>query len=173
MIIFVGGVHGVGKSTCCAQVASALACMHVRASDIIRQRRTDAVATQGKLVADIDANQALLLQGFEQIKKSAGGTSILLDGHFVLRDLSGSIQRLPSILFAGLGLSQLVCFEDSPLSIAKRMHERDGIAVAASDVAALQTEELNHAQKVAVALQIPLRVLSGFAVHELQKVASP
>ena len=38
-VVFVGGVHGVGKSTACEHVATAQGCAHISASDLIRRER--------------------------------------------------------------------------------------------------------------------------------------
>lgn len=169
-VLFVGGVHGIGKSTCCETVAARYQCLHVRASDLIRQQKASAAPVTTKLVENVDANQGLLLRGFEQVKRTTSIGPILLDGHFVLRDLSGAIQRLPTRVFAGLGLTSLVCFEDDPLEIAARMNERDQTTVDIDDIASLQAEELRHARDVASALALNLKLLRAFNVGGLQAI---
>jgi len=169
-VLFVGGVHGVGKSTSCETVAARHQCLHVRASDVIRQQKASAAPVGTKLVENVDANQCLLLRGFEQVKRTASTGPILLDGHFVLRDLDGAIQRLPTSVFAGLGLTGLLCFEDDPLSIATRMNERDQTTVDVDDIASLQAEELRHARDIASALALNLKVLHAFDVGGLEAI---
>lgn len=170
--IFVGGVHGVGKSTCCEQVAASHQWLHARASDLIRQQRADAIARVGKLVADVDGNQRLLLCGIEKLRASPKGASLLLDGHFALRDVGGVIQRLPMATFSALQLYGLVCFVDEPIAIASRMRERDRQDVSEDDVAALQAEELSHARQVARALAISLEVLPALDTAGLSRLVA-
>lgn len=160
--IFVGGVHGVGKSTCCRQVAKSHGWLHLTASEVIRRQRADAIAKVGKLVSNMDANQDLLLRGIEEHRSSSSSSSILLDGHFALRVGDGSIQRLPASVFAALQLDGITCFFDDPAAIAERLRERDQQDVSEEDVAALQQEELMHAQEVAKALALSLEVLPAF-----------
>jgi len=160
-IVFVGGVHGVGKSTCCSEVANQLRCVHVTASDIIRQQRADAIAAKGKLVANVAGNQELLRHGFELVKRLAGQSTILLDGHFALRDSERAIQSLSSDVFVGLGVEQLICFVDAPIAIVERMGSRDGETLHIDEVAELQRAELETASAVALALGIQLTVLQG------------
>lgn len=168
--IFVGGVHGVGKSTCCKQVAESHGWSHLSASEVIRGQRADAIAKLGKLVANVDANQDLLLRGIEVFRASSSGGSILLDGHFALRVADGSIQRLPTSVFAALQLDGITCYIDEPAAIAERLRERDHQEVREDDVVALQQEELMHAREVAKALNLRLEVLPAFDSGALSRL---
>lgn len=168
-IVFVGGVHGVGKSTCCAQVAEQLECVHVSASEVIRRQRADAIAASGKLVTDVGGNQELLLRGFESVKRLAGPASIMLDGHFALRDSERTIRRLSAELFSDLGVKHLVCIVDEVEAIVLRMGVRDGQSPHADDVSSLQKAELDNAKDVAKALRMPLTVLNGIDVEGLAR----
>ncbi len=158
-ILFIGGVHGVGKSTACAQVANDLSWLHVRASDLIRQERSNAIATNGKLVEDVNGNQELLLQAFDRLKSASHTQCILLDGHYALRDKSTHIQLLPVTVFQELKLSGLVCLENDPSVIVKRIKARDGSSISIEEVSELQKAELEHAKTISKALSLPLSIL--------------
>ena len=160
-VVFVGGVHGVGKSTCCAQVAQLAGCLHVTASEIIRRERSQAIASTGKLVADVDGNQRLLVRGFHALRSEAGSTPILLDGHFAMRDSLGDIQSVSIDVFRSLGIDRVVCLVDEPAAIAARISQRDGSAPANRELADLQDAELRHARLVATMLAVPFTLLQG------------
>lgn len=166
-ILFIGGVHGVGKSTACSQVADELSCLHVRASDLIRQERSHAIAINRKLVEDVNGNQELLLQGFDRLKSSSTTECILLDGHYALRDSSKTIQLLPVTVFQGLRVSELVCLENDPSVIAKRIQDRDGESISIEDVSELQKAEIQHAHAISTELNLPLSILRGNELKDL------
>ena len=168
--VFVGGVHGVGKSTCCKEAAATCQWLHATASDLIRKQRADAVAAVGKLVADVDGNQQLLPRGLNELRATSSCARIVLDGHFALRGGDSTIQRLPVFVFSALRLDGLVCFTDEPSSIAARIRERDGQQVDVSAVAALQQVELAHAKEVANVLGITLAVLPAFDKVRLSRL---
>lgn len=169
-IIFVGGVHGVGKSTCCAEVARATGCLHVTASEIIRRERAGAIAASGKLVADVEGNQGLLIRGFQSLRKEAGAASILLDGHFAMRDSGGHIQSVAVEVFSALGIGHLVCLADEPHLIADRMAQRDGAKPVERDIAALQEAEHKNASRVAALLGIPFSLLRSPHMEDLRQL---
>ncbi|MBC7705458.1 MAG: AAA family ATPase [Rhodoferax sp.] len=172
-VVFVGGVHGVGKSTCCAQVAQLAACLHVTASEIIRRERSEAIASAGKLVADVDGNQRLLISGFHTFRVQAGTTSILFDGHFAMRDGLGEIRAVSVDVFRSLGIDRVVCLVDEPSAIATRIQQRDGSALAEREIAELQDAELRHARLVAAALAVPFTLLQGGDVELLRRHVPP
>ena len=169
-VLFVGGVHGVGKSTCCGQVAQLAAALHVTASEVIRRERAEAIAPSGKLVADVDGNQNLLVRGFRTYQAEAGATPILLDGHFAMRDIRGDIQAVSVDVFRALGPDHLVLLVDQPAAIAARVDLRDGQAPDTSEVAELQNAELQTARLVAAALDVPLTVLNGGDAEGLRRL---
>jgi adenylate kinase len=146
--------------------------LHLSASEVIRGQRADAIAKVGKLVANVDANQDLLLRGIEVHRSSSSSSSILLDGHFALRVRDGSIQRLPTSVFAALQLDGIACFLDDPTAITQRLRERDQQKVNEEDVATLQQQELMHAQEVAKALALSLEVLPAFDSAALSRLVA-
>jgi adenylate kinase len=169
-VVFVGGVHGVGKSTCCARVAQVATCLHVTASDVIRRERAGAVAASSKLVADVEGNQSLLIRGFMTLKSEAIVTAILLDGHFAMRDTQGDIQTVSPHVFRALGIDQVVCVVDEPRAIVDRIRHRDGQAPTHQEIANLQNAELRSAQLVATALSVPFTSLQCGDVEGLRRL---
>lgn len=97
-VIFIGGAHGVGKTTVCQALSKMLNLPQVTAGALIREGR-DAVASKHryKNVADMDANQALLLEGLRSrwSHEAEEGALLLLDGHFALLDLYGNVVSVP------------------------------------------------------------------------------
>jgi len=172
-VVFVGGVHGVGKSTCCAQVAQLARCLHVTASEIIRRERSQAIASAGKLVADVDGNQRLLIRGFHALRVQAGTMPILLDGHFAMRDALGEIKSVSVDVFRSLGVDRVVCLVDELSAIASRIEQRDGTALADREIAELQDAELRHARLVAIALAVPFTLLQSGDVEALRRYVPP
>jgi adenylate kinase len=172
-VIFVGGVHGVGKSTCCGQVAQLAGCLHFAASEIIRSERAHAIASAGKLVADVDGNQRLLIRGFRTLRQETGTTPILLDGHFAMRDGLGEIQPVSVDVFRSLEIDQVVCLVDDASAIAVRIRQRDGAAPANREIADLQDAELRHARLVAAALAVPFTLLQGGNVESFIRHVLP
>lgn len=160
-VIFVAGVHAVGKSTLCKLAQQAKGIVHYSASALIREEKAGAVPDQGKLVSEVDAPQRHLINAVRRVLPKHGGI-ILLDGHFSLLTATGKIETIGVDVFHALGLDRVVVLHDEPSAIAERWCQRDGHAVELALVAAHQEEELRHARHVASALSIPLSEVRAF-----------
>lgn len=170
-LVFVGGVHGVGKSTVCNEVATNLDIPIHTASAVIRAGRSGETLDTGKTVLDVDTNQGLLVRGMqERLVKSPGLQ--LLDGHFALRSLSGSIECVALTVFEQMDVRHIVCFQDDPSNIWSRLQQRDGYSGPLQDIIDLQEHELRHAVYVADGLGLPLQVLAAFDSASLQMYLS-
>jgi adenylate kinase len=166
-LVFVGGVHGVGKSTVCAEVAVRLGLPVHSASAVIRSERGLYVPVQGKAVANVDGNQQLLIEGVRKLLELSAGIQ-LMDGHFALRSTSGKIECISVSVFEQLGIRQVVCIRDAASSILQRLIQRDGYSGSLEEIAALQEAELQHANVVAKRLSVPLHVMSAFDAASLE-----
>lgn len=153
-VIFVAGVHGVGKTTLCAGVASRMELTHRSASQLIREKKESAIARNSKTVADIPGNQELLIEAVRRISQS--GQTLLLDGHFALLNSAGKAQPLPTKVFADLGIDGIVLVHDRPSSIVAKLRQRDGDLIGGNDIASLQAMEISRAKSVAVEWGLPL-----------------
>lgn len=160
------GVHGVGKTTACSQVASRLCIGHYAASKLIREEKASAISTNSKIVADLEANQQLLVTGVNRLLEA--GQRFLLDGHLTLIT-SGGIEPIPVRVFERLNLAGIVLFSDHPEAIVARAIERDGTASSVAMVRHHQERERAHAHDVAVACDVPLFLLNAFDVMGLEK----
>jgi adenylate kinase len=164
-VFFVAGVHGVGKTTACSEVANRLSIGHYTASKLIREERASAISTSSKVVADLQANQQLLVAGVHRLLDT--GKRFLLDGHFTLLTSSG-IEPIPIRVFEHLRLAGIVLFSDFPEAIVARALERDGTASSVEVVHQHQELECAHAKDVALACNIPLFSLNAFDVTGLE-----
>jgi len=160
-MIFLGGIHGVGKSSMCAEAAQRNGLTVFGASAIIRAERQVPSVDSRTAVRDVRGNQELLIQGVrKRVPQSSG--YFVLDGHFALRTLDGAIERIDPAVFVALGIDHFICVRDDPQAIAARLLDRDGAIHKVGNIAGLQSDELDHAGCVSRELKIQLDVIQAF-----------
>ena len=157
-MIFISGVHGVGKSYFCNLVKEATGIECFSASSLIKERKKHGFPAD-KRVADIDENQLYLLAAVDDLRASLG--EFLLDGHFCLLNTEGVITRIPVDTFTTLKPEAIILLTEDPAIIAQRRQEHDGVEHKASDIKAFQDEEIKYAEEVAELLQVPLKISKG------------
>lgn len=161
-IVFVAGIHAVGKSTACEAISVEFNIPHFTASQIIRAERSSAIPAASKLVTDVEENQRLLLQGISGLSANGG---LLLDGHFTLqRQSDGGIEAISADVFREIQIAAIVVFIDEPAKIAKRMFDRDEVSLPIELIQTHQDAEVAHANDVASMLGVPIVVLSAFDI---------
>jgi adenylate kinase len=156
-VVFLTGVHGVGKGFLGAPVAQSLGMDHCTASQLIREEKGRATWGTNKRVTEIDDNQSALIRAVTQRRES--GKDILLDGHFVLRGTSGEFIRLGKEVYAGLLLIGVVLLTEDSQTIADRLVSRDGIPAMPESIKEHAAEVYAHVHNVCGELNIPLIVL--------------
>lgn len=161
-IVFVGGVHGVGKTTFCKSLSAKLGCEHVTASQLIKEQKATAISST-KEVADIPDNQELLLKALAQRRES--GCTLLLDGHFTLITQAGDIQEIDKQVFADIAPSAIILLHDTPEAIAARLIQRDDVTISINSISLKQTKEMAHGQAIAAYL--------GIAIYEVTPTEYP
>jgi len=158
-VIFLTGVHGVGKGYLGAPVAKSLGMDHFTASQLIREEKGRATWGADKRVAEVDDNQAALIRAVHHHREL--GHDILLDGHFVLRGMSGELVRLERDVFANLQLSGVILLTEDAQIIAGRLVDRDGIAITPESISDHAAEVYAHVNDVCSKLNVPLVVLDS------------
>lgn len=164
-VIFLAGVHGVGKGYLGSPVARKLGIHHLTASQLIRDERGHATWSNDKRVGEVDVNQRALIAAVGRFR--INGEPLLLDGHFVLRDLDGALNKLPIEVFEQLQLAGVILLSDDAELIAKRLLSRDQHQGKSDAVAGLAVEESCHARAVCSALALPLAHLYKANEQEL------
>ena len=156
-VIFLAGVHGVGKGHLGIPVAKTLGISHLAASQLIREEKGRATWGTDKKVADLDDNQFALIRAVAQKRITDG--DILLDGHFVLRNSEGILVPLEQSVFTDLKLSGVILLTEDANIIAGRLALRDGATTNLNEISKLADAESAHAHAVCQALGLPLLVL--------------
>lgn len=159
-VIFVSGVHAVGKSSMCEPYSEKHGLVYKSASQLIREAKADAIGSLDKTVKDIDGNQQLLIKSVSKITQS--GTTLLLDGHFAILNEEKQPTAIDTNVFLELGINAIITIHDSASVIAERMSTRDGIKQSDVDIEELQNLELSRAKQVANELKIPLSTVKAF-----------
>lgn len=162
-MLFVGGIHGVGKTTICKKSFSPTGYQCVTASSLIAADRRRAITD--KRVDDVSNNQAALLR--QLTAERTKYCRLLLDGHFTLINKLGEIEPIDVDVFQAINPDLLVLIKGSPAEIAKRLKQRDGKAWKLPLIKKFQTSEEEHANLVSSHLGIPLRIFDndvGYAV---------
>jgi len=157
-MIFVSGIHGVGKSYFCNLVKEATSIEIYSASSLITDKKQSGFA-KDKLIHDIDDNQNFLLLAVDELKTS--GKNFILDGHFCILNSSGQVQRISYDIFEILKPDAIVLLIEDPRIIVSRRKKRDGIEVTVESVECFQREEWLYANEVAKRIGAKLFVSKG------------
>ncbi len=171
-VVFLSGVHGVGKGFVSERLSNELSLPVFSASALIRQQK-NAPVDHGKVVVDADKNRDHLIDALNNlsIKESA----IILDGHFCLSSSAGIID-IPISTFRSMPMKAVVSLTAEPEVIHQRLMTRDGAAMAIDDIVLLQNREIEYASRVTGILDVPLLVLGqdelGSAANWIASVLS-
>jgi len=152
-IIFVGGIHGVGKTTLCKKITDELHIKHISASQLIKMLKNGDSDNRDKGVKNINSNQDLLIAAIDQyLDKSAPA---ILDGHFCLLNTKHEIKRIPKETFAAISPIAIITLHDAVANIENKITRRDGINYNVKLLSSFQDEEISHSADVANYLEIP------------------
>jgi adenylate kinase len=152
-LIFISGVHGVGKTTFCNELVNTYQIPAYSASRIISELKNQNFPSD-KLIPDIDVNQALLIESLKDVK--AREKTFILDGHFCLINEKGTISKIPETIFLKIGPIAFIVVTDTISNIVQRLKNRDNLDYELSFIEQFQDEEINHAKFLADKLDIPL-----------------
>ncbi len=167
--VFIGGIHGIGKSSLCTQFANKRGVGHHVASELIKRFR-NADSSLHKEVKDVSKNQDALLSAIATVVKEE---QYLLDGHFSIRVAGAGISLVPTATFESLDPIAIIVVTGDPERASERIKQRDGKIIEASVLREMQRLEVTHGTQVAESLGIPLRVLSDPTDSEFQCIVDP
>lgn len=157
-MIFISGIHGVGKTYFCSKIKEELDIESYSASQLIAQKRSHEFF-KNKLVDNIDVNQHLLLEALKDLRHNK--KEFILDGHFCLLNSDGEIARIPNKTFYELNPDLVVLLTEKPEIIADRRHKRDGISQEINKIQEFQNEEKTYAAEISQILNIPFIISNG------------
>jgi adenylate kinase len=154
-VMFLAGVHGVGKGFLGTPVANSMGIAHLTASQLIREERGQATWGIDKKTSDLDDNQLALIRAVGERRLTH--PNILLDGHFVLRDALGVLTPLAISVFKELHLTGVILLTEAESVIASRLALRDKGTPDVQAISELAAAELMHAEAVCTELGLPFQ----------------
>lgn len=152
-IIFVGGIHGVGKTYFCNELSTHYNLNHYSASTLIANERKMKFS-QNKYIENIDGNQDLLLRAINT--QVTDTQPFLLDGHFCLLNENKIVTQVPKDIFQSLSPVGIILLRDTIENILLRLKNRDSNEYDASLFQSFQDTELAYAQAISYELNIPI-----------------
>ncbi len=162
--VFIGGVHGSGKSFYSQNVVSSYGYTCVSASQIIEDGHGGVNAD--KCVGRISDNQKILIDGLR--KYQAECSHLAIDGHFCVLNEKGMLEKIPFEVFEEINPEIILLAKPSVSVIRKRLCQRKGKTVLEKRLASFQEQEFQYATEIAARLEIPLEVIdTNLKVEEL------
>lgn len=163
-IAFIGGIHGVGKSTICQNICHELNLEYLSASELLKWKDINE-DVDNKKVKDIPETQYRLILGLANTVQS--GRYYLLDGHYCLLNRHNEIVYVPIETFEQINPISLNIILGDISEIKKRLETRDGKFYEYKLLERLQNEELSYAKRLSKTLGITLNVGSQNDYSEL------
>lgn len=155
-MIFVCGIHGVGKTFYCKKLEKEYGKRIFSASDLIVSKRFQEF--KEKRVSGISENQNILIAQVNKLKREFG--DFILDGHLCLLDKNGKIEKLPVGVFKSLNIKEMIVLVESPNVIQRRLKARDGVNWDINFIDIFQNKEVEYAYKVAKEVGADLKIIS-------------
>lgn len=162
-IVFIGGIHGVGKSTICQQICSDLNMKYLSASELLKWEDIND-DPKNKKVKNISFTQSRLIAGLtHSIQK---GHYYLLDGHYCLLNEKAEVEKISIDVFMQINPKALGIILGDIRDIKTRLDLRDNKTYDFGLLEQLQNSELDYAKELSIALKVPLYIEeSDFAMN--------
>ena len=151
-IIFVGGIHAVGKGTVCEKIAQKFNFEHLSASQVLKWNEIS--DSNNKEVQDFSTTQDRLLTNLNKIIEP--NRKYLLDGHFTLLNSNGEPEKINESTFEGIQPKSIILLTCEPKIIFERLKQRDNTKYKLSVLKKMQEMEVEHAKYISKKLDIPL-----------------
>lgn len=157
--IFIGGIHGVGKTSFCTSIISPFGYSSISASALIKIG--NGIVQNSKTINEklITNNQNILCIGAEDYKEK--NYKAVIDGHFCLVTSDGKFQKIEIDVFKRLNPSVFILIETSEEQIRKNIKSRSEMEInySISDFLKIENE---YAHEVSSKLKIPLYIFNSF-----------
>lgn len=164
-LIFVGGIHGVGKTHFCKNIGNKLDIPSYSASQIItNKKKVD--YSKDKRVDKIEENQDILIEALNQLENKNKG--FLLEGHFCLLNKNGQITRIPEDTFFRLQPKAIITLVNSISEISIRLQKRGTDFNNTEFINKFQNEEIIYSEEIANKLKVPYLRVSTAESNENQ-----
>ena len=152
-LIFVGGIHGVGKGTLCHYIANELRIIHLTASEVLKWQGFND-SPQSKLVKDVSITQDKLIQNLNTIVSEEN--DYILDGHFCLLNKTDGIEKVSQKIFEQISPIAVILVCEQPGVICRRLDERDAKEYDLSLITEMQKKEIAYAREICHMLDVEL-----------------
>jgi adenylate kinase len=155
-IAFIGGIHGVGKSTICRTICNNQKITYLSASEVIKWSELNE-DVKNKKVSNIPLTQNLLIDGLHnRIEKNK---SYLLDGHYCLLNKENIISKIPYETFEMINPNSLhIIINDDISEIKSRIETRDKRIYDFNLLEDMQKMEIDYAKDLSIRLGIQLSI---------------
>lgn len=168
-ISFIGGIHGVGKSTICNVLCSTLNIRYLSASEVLKWIEINA-DVKNKKVQNIPLTQDRLINGL--IKRVEKDLHYLLDGHYCLMDKNNKIIKVPFETFEAINPVSLHLIVGDIPEIKSRLESRDQKIYDEQLLEEMQACEVNYANEISNKLGINLTIGKENDYQEITKALS-
>ena len=138
-INFIGGIHGVGKTTFCKLLTERIGYLHYSASSLIKEYKN---LEKDKKVDKVNENQDILITAIKNTFNIQN--NYILDGHFCLLDTKNQIIEVPFSTFETLNLKKIIVLKDSSCNIHEKLLKRDKINYDMDLIENFQDKELSY-----------------------------
>jgi adenylate kinase len=152
-IVFLAGIHGVGKTTLSKKIVSDTDIKAIAASQLIKASCQEEPDIGNKMVSSVKDNQNHFIDAVN--KYIDPNSKYIIDGHFCLINKQKNIEKIPLETFAQLNPIMIVLLYDDINLIYERVINRGQGEISIDTLDSMQNCELEHGFFVAKSLKIP------------------
>jgi adenylate kinase len=163
-ISFIGGIHGVGKSTICKKICADLNIQYLSASEVLKWKELN-TDHKNKKVENISLTQNRLIDNL--IKLVDPHKHYLLDGHYCLLDKESNITEIPFETFELINPASLHIITGEVSEIKSRLENRDKRLYDYELLDSMQKQEIKYALELSKKLNINISICKEGDIGEI------
>lgn len=162
-VLFIGGIHGVGKGTICQKICNEYKLIHLSASEVLRWEEIS--TKESKMVKDFELSQNRLITNLNQIIVKT--EKYVLDGHYCLLNYDNKPKKIDYDTFYLLNPFAFIVVVDNVLDIKQRLEKRDKKEYDLELLIQFQELEIDYSVELSKKLGIPHFIVNSNEINNL------